>query len=153
VGGGKATVALQDGGQRYSTKRGGLIVDGNISRKEFFQRCVLMGFAVAGGGAIMAGCGGGGGESESGGATGESATETASAADPCGDTSGLTEMDLTMRENLKYVAESEYPDKNCLNCKFYLADQHGEQCGGCQLFKGPVHPEGYCTSWFAMEEG
>jgi hypothetical protein len=128
-------------------------VDGNISRKEFLQKCALMGFAVVGTGSLLAGCGGGGDSGESGGTSHETATKTASAADPCGDRTGLTDTDLTMRTNLKYVAKSEDPAKNCKNCKFFLADQHGDACGGCQLFKGPVNPAGNCASWFAKEQG
>jgi hypothetical protein len=111
-----------------------------------------MGLAVTGGASILAGCGGGG-ESESGGTSRETSTQTAGAADPCGDTTGLSDTDLQMRTNLKYVVKSTEEGKNCLNCKFYLADQHGDQCGGCQLFKGPVHPDGNCSSWFAKDQG
>jgi hypothetical protein len=110
-----------------------------------------MGAAVVGGGSILAGCGGGGGDEADSGQ--QSASATTSAADPCSDTTGLTETDLQMRTNLKYVKVSTEEGKNCANCKFYLADQFGEQCGGCQLFKGPVHPEGNCSSWFAKDQG
>lgn len=126
-----------------------------ISRKQFLQRCALLGAAAVGGGSLLAGCGGGADSGESGQQT-AAETETKSTAaggDPCGDTSGLSETDLQMRKNLKYVARSPEEEKYCSNCKFYQADQYGEQCGGCQLFKGPVHPDGYCTSWFAMEQG
>jgi hypothetical protein len=112
-----------------------------ISRKEFLQRCALMGIAVAGGGSLLAGCGGGGDSNQT---TGED--------DPCGDATGLNESDLQMRSSLKYVAKSTEPDKDCANCKFYQVVE-GSECGGCQLFKGPVNPKGYCTSWFAMDKG
>ncbi len=128
-------------------------MDGNISRKEFLQKCALMGFAVVGTGSLIAGCGGGGDSSESGGTSHETTTKTASAADPCGDTTGLSETDLNMRTTLKYVVKSEDAAKNCKNCKFYLADQFGDACGGCQLFKGPVNPAGNCASWFANDQG
>lgn len=108
-----------------------------------------MGVAVVGGGSFLAGCGGGG-NGESGQQT---ASKTTGAADPCGDTTGLADTDLQMRNNLKYVTVSTEEGKNCANCKFFLADQFGEHCGGCQLFKGPVHPKGNCSSWFAMDQG
>jgi hypothetical protein len=111
-----------------------------------------MGAVVAGGGSFLAGCGGGGDKADSGSAS-QSSDAKPAAADPCGDTTGLTETDLTMRTNLKYVAVSTEEGKNCLNCKFYLADQHGADCGGCQLFKGPVAPLGNCSSWFAKDQG
>ena len=66
---------------------------------------------------------------------------------------GLTDADKQMRTTLKYVAVSTDAAKNCLNCKFYQADQHGDACGGCQLFKGPVAPKGNCSSWFAKDQG
>lgn len=121
-----------------------------ISRKEFLQRCALLGAAVVGGGSLVQGCGGGDkGESDG---SQQTASQT-SAADPCGDTTGLTETDIQMRTNLKYVAVSAEEGKNCANCKFFLADQYSEECGGCQLFKGPVHPKGNCSSWFAQDQG
>jgi hypothetical protein len=124
----------------------------NISRKEFLQQCALMGAVVVGGGTLMAGCGGGGDKADTGSAS-QSGGATSSAADPCGDLTGLTDADKQMRTTLKYVAVSTDANKNCLNCKFYQADQHGEACGGCQLFKGPVAPKGNCSSWFAQDQG
>jgi hypothetical protein len=129
-----------------------LIVNESISRKEFLQRCGLLGLGVAGGASLLAGCGGGGDSSESGG-TSQQTAQTSGAADPCADTTGLNDTDLQMRTNLKYVTVSAEEGKNCANCKFYLADQHGDECGGCTLFKGPVHPKGNCSSWFAMDQG
>ena len=120
----------------------------SISRKEFLQYCAAMGAAVVGGGSLISACGGGGDEGGSSGQAGSTA-----AADPCGDLTGLTDTDLQLRKNLKYVVVSTEEGKNCANCKFYLADQFGEQCGGCQLFKGPVHPKGNCSSWFTMDQG
>lgn len=126
----------------------------SITRKQFFQRFALAGVAVAGGASLLSACGGGGDKSESAGESQQStATETAKAAEPCGDYTGLTETDLTMRTNLKYVAKSTEEGKNCLNCKFYLVDESSTECGGCQLFKGPVAPEGNCASWFAKDQG
>lgn len=73
-----------------------------------------------------------------------------SAPDPCSDVSGLSEADLKMRnETLQYAAQSPDPAKVCDNCKFWGAPTGGQECGTCQLIKGPIHPKGYCTSWFA----
>ena len=55
-----------------------------------------------------------------------------------------------MRNTLNYVSESPIPDQLCSNCQFYNEPETGEVCGGCQLFAGPVHPDGYCTSWAAQ---
>jgi len=130
---------------------GGLIVNETISRKEFLQRCALVGAAVVGGGSLLAGCGGGD-KTDSGGSSQQSTAQTTTTGDPCADTTGLTETDLQMRTTLKYVAESTEAGKNCLNCKFYQVVE-GSECGGCQLFKGPVHPKGNCSSWFAKDQG
>jgi hypothetical protein len=56
-----------------------------------------------------------------------------------------------MRVTLKYVAVTPEPEKRCDNCKFWTAPEGGNPCGGCQLIKGPIHPGGYCTSWFTKE--
>jgi hypothetical protein len=124
-----------------------------ISRKEFLQRCVLTGLAVVGGGSLVSACGGGEEKGESGGTSHETATQTTGSDDPCVDYSELSETDLQMRKSLKYAEKSTETSKNCENCKFYTAPEAGSQCGGCTLFKGPVHPGGYCSSWFAANQG
>jgi hypothetical protein len=126
-----------------------------INRKQFLERFALVGLAMAGGASLLSSCGGGGDKSEStgGSQTSTTTTETAEASDPCSDYTGLTETDLAMRKNLKYVAKSTDEGKNCENCKFYLVDESSTECGKCQLFKGPVSPEGHCASWFAKDQG
>lgn len=112
-----------------------------------------MGLAVVGGGSLLSGCGGGGEKSGSGDDSNEATSQTTSADDPCGDYNQLTEAEVQMRTNLKYAAKSPETEKYCWNCKFYTAPEAGGPCGGCTLFKGPVHAEGYCTSWFAADQG
>ena len=125
-----------------------------MTRVEFLQNLALIGFGVVSSGALISSCGGGGEES----------TQTASrpkqsrpkvstaTADPCTDVSGLTDIELTMRnETLRYVAESPEPGKLCDNCKFWEPAAEGATCGGCQLVKGSINPKGYCTSWFAKD--
>ena len=41
---------------------------------------------------------------------------------------------------------------NCANCAQYVEGQYGD-CGGCNLFSGPVQPQGHCLSWAAQAEG
>lgn len=124
-----------------------------ISRKEFIQRCALVGLAAVGGGTLISSCGGGGKSDESAGASHEASTETSSSTDPCSDTSSLSKEELQMRTSLKYTPESPEPGKHCENCKFYTAPEGTSPCGACTLFKGPVNPNGYCTSWFAADKG
>ena len=64
--------------------------------------------------------------------------------------SGYDAMDegaLQMRTSLNYVDESAVAGQNCANCRFYNASAEMAPCGGCQLFAGPVTPDGHCTSW------
>lgn len=131
-----------------------------ITRKDFLKRLSFAGAAGLGASSILAACGGGGNKeasnqnaksAESGSMAGESSSngEMASADDPCSDLSGVPEQDLKTRKTLQYTNKTPYPDKHCSNCNFYLADKYGDKCGGCQLFKGPVNPNGHCTSWTA----
>jgi hypothetical protein len=117
-------------------------------------RIVFLGLAAGAGGSLLASCG----KKEETAQTGTPSTSTPqtaqpAASGPCADVSGLTEADLTMRnETLKYVADTPDPEKRCDNCKFWQpAEEAGAPCGTCQLIKGPIHPAGYCTSWFTQE--
>jgi hypothetical protein len=105
---------------------------------------------------VLAACGGGEQEAQET----PAGTETESAptggddqivAAECEGYDALTEQDLQMRETLQYVDESPNPEELCSNCRFYNEPPAGEACGGCQLFKGPVAPDGWCSSWAAME--
>ncbi len=51
-----------------------------------------------------------------------------------------------LRTSLQYKDVSDQPGKRCDNCSQYTAGTHGD-CGGCNLFTGPVQPGGYCISW------
>lgn len=90
-----------------------------------------MGLVVIGAGAglVATGCGG------------EQAELT------CTDTSGLPPADLATRQTLEYVDRTPFPEKRCDNCRFFQAVPN--QCGACQLVKGPINPAGYCKSWVA----
>jgi hypothetical protein len=127
-----------------------------MTRKEFFQKLVLLGITAAGGGALLSSCG----KKEEPKTTTQRSTppparesQTAQKAqDPCSDVSGLTQAELTMRKDtLKYVTHSPDPNKVCDNCKFWQPGEVGAPCGACTLIKGPIAPKGYCTSWFAKE--
>ena len=125
-----------------------------MTRKEFLQSLLVLGFATAGAGTVLSSCGGGTEETAqtSGGSGTKSATKPVAAA-PCTDVSGLTEAELTMRNTtLKYVTQSTDPNKRCDNCKFWTPPEAGQTCGGCQLIKGPIHPKGNCSSWFTQDE-
>ncbi len=57
-----------------------------------------------------------------------------------------------MRSTLQYVEQSTVAGKTCANCAQYKPGEFGE-CGGCNLFGGPVRPGGYCISWAEQAEG
>ena len=106
----------------------------SIDRKQFLKQFGLVGVAAVGASTLLSACGGG------------SESEPAAAVDPCKDTSGLTEQDLAMRNNLGYVEESEIADQHCTNCQLFKKPENGG-CGGCLLFNGPVTDQGWCNSW------
>jgi hypothetical protein len=126
-----------------------------MTRKDFLQTLALMGVAVLGGGSVISSCGQKEEEPQARrqpSRTTEKPQAAQAPSDPCSDVSGLTDTELVMRnETLKYAVTSPDPAKVCDNCKFWTKPVTGEACGGCQLIKGPIHPKGYCTSWFAME--
>ena len=67
----------------------------------------------------------------------------------CEDATGLSEEDAALRSSLEYRDRSPHGEtKNCESCAFYAAGNKDE-CGGCTLVKGPIHPQGYCNSWAA----
>ena len=123
-----------------------------MNRKEFL-RLVFLGLAAGAGGSLLASCGSKEETSQtetSGGA--QKTPSRPAAADPCADVTGLTDAELTMRnETLKYIPVSADPDKRCDNCKFWKPSESGEFCGSCELIKGPINPKGYCVSWFTRE--
>ena len=110
-----------------------------LSRRLFLQRLGV----AAGAGVFLSAC-----TPESGEADPEMAEEGFS----CLDTTGLTDMEIQMRQTLAYVDESPYPEKLCNNCQFWQPAATENECGGCQLLKGPIHPQGYCNSWAPMQE-
>ncbi len=108
-----------------------------ITRRDFIQRISFIGVAGVGAGTLLSACGGGGGQG---------------ADFTCTDTSGLTEAEVQMRQTLQYVDQSPFPDKVCDNCALWQDPAAGQQCGGCTVVKGPIHPKGHCTSWAAKPE-
>ncbi len=105
-----------------------------LSRRDFVRKLSVFGFVGLGAGSILKACG-----------NGEEAETDPD--DPCNDLSDLTDDEIQTREAFEYVAETPNPDERCDNCQFWLPDEHGEECGGCDLFAGPVHPAGWCNSW------
>jgi hypothetical protein len=67
--------------------------------------------------------------------------------DSCQDVAGLSEAEKMGRSALQYVDRSLQADKHCRDCNLFQAPPEVSQCGSCQVVKGPIHPQGYCTAW------
>ena len=120
-----------------------------ISRKEFLQKVALLGVGTVGASHLLTSCGGGDSQQTATPKPPQTSTPAQSASDPCGDLSGLTDQEKSMRTTFQYVAETADPEKHCANCALYLAPEGGATCGGCQIIKGPINPNGYCIQWVA----
>jgi hypothetical protein len=62
----------------------------------------------------------------------------------CTDTSGLTPREVHWRKGKGYVEPTPEPGKVCAQCAFFEPPRSTGFCGACKVFKGPVHPQGYC---------
>ncbi len=71
--------------------------------------------------------------------------------DPCLDIRALSESDRRTRTATNYVAQTALPDQRCDTCQFWLPPASPSPCGGCVVVKGPIHPEGHCTSWAPVD--
>jgi hypothetical protein len=120
-----------------------------VSRRGFIQKMSALGLASLSASAVLAGCG----TDDGGDSSSRDPSTTASTDLECNDLSGLSESEKERRaaqvDALQYVEQTERPDQNCANCLFYQQPTGGSECGGCQLFPGPVHPNGWCTTWQA----
>jgi hypothetical protein len=67
----------------------------------------------------------------------------------CTDTSQLSAADQQNRVTLAYVDRSTVSGRNCANCSLYIEARESDQCGGCQIVKGPISAAGYCAVWAA----
>lgn len=129
----------------------------DVSRRNFIQRISILGAAGIGGSTLLSACGGGSEGQEGGSEQGQTSEGggQATADLNCDDLSALSDAQMQQRsqmaESLNYVAETPNPEQNCANCALYQQPEAEETtdnaCGGCQLFPGPVYPNGYCTSW------
>jgi len=51
-----------------------------------------------------------------------------------------------LRTALQYREASDQEGKNCSSCAQFKPGAYSD-CGGCNLFTGPVQNNGYCLSW------
>lgn len=129
-----------------------------IDRKDFLRNALALAGVTLVGSSILSACGGEQPAQNSTQAPAENApaeatpAETAPAAVDCTDLSALSDADKKGRENLAYVDQSTEAEKNCSNCRFWQPNASDPNaCGGCQLIKGPINPQGNCKSWFKKD--
>ena len=116
---------------------------GNITRKTFVKNLFFSGTILLGGSTLLAACGGGEKKPEGNENTGQSAN----ANDPCSDVSKLSDADLATRKQFEYTGQTPNSEKFCSNCLHWRPPTGSSACGTCELVKGPINPNGYCTQW------
>lgn len=79
----------------------------------------------------------------------EAPAEQAEAAGAEGCGAPIDAQSAQMRTALQYKEVSDQEGKNCANCAQFKPGEYGDDCGGCNLFAGPVQNNGYCLSWAA----
>src|SRR5690625_7290457 len=108
--------------------------DNKLDRRAFLRRAAQLGAVAAVAPALVSmttACSKKDGDSKKGGGF------------SCEDTSGLTDQEKATREQLEYTDDSPHgKTKDCENCALYVEAKEGEDCGGCQLIAGPIHPRG-----------
>ena len=67
----------------------------------------------------------------------------------CNDVSGLSAADAEARKALEYVDRSPVAAQTCDKCQQWVEPPSADQCGGCKVMKGPVHPQGHCKVFVA----
>ncbi len=108
-----------------------------IDRKNFIKGAAALTLSGFGAVTFLAGCG----------KKKEEPGETKETSGPCSDLSGLTPAEKETRDLYRYISHSPHNDKNCHLCNFFIPPSGGANCGTCQVVKGPINPDGYCTSW------
>lgn len=109
----------------------------------------MLGAACVGAGSLLAACQQGERQPrESAGSQPSQQAAGAGAEFSCTDTSGLNDSQIASRTVNEYVDRTPNPAQTCDNCAlFQPADPN--QCGGCSVVAGPIHPKGWCKVWVA----
>ncbi|MBX2923519.1 MAG: high-potential iron-sulfur protein [Chitinophagaceae bacterium] len=113
------------------------------SRRQFISQCAGHSAAFMGMMFLLNSCGGNNKPAAKEENTAKPAT------DPCNDLTGVSAEELDKRKRMAYVDKSQMPGSSCGNCGLYIPWKDQTTCGGCLLFKGPVHAEGHCIQWVA----
>ena len=110
-----------------------------INRKNFLKHTAALSFTGLGVITFLSGCGKGQKEPASESSQNEK--------EPCSDLSGLSESEKNTRDLYRYAADSPHDDKKCHMCNYFIPPKGNTTCGTCVIVKGPINPNGYCTSW------
>ncbi|MFT3946789.1 MAG: high-potential iron-sulfur protein [Agriterribacter sp.] len=108
------------------------------SRRRFISQCAGHSAALLGMMFLLNSCGG---------------NNQPEATDPCNDLTGVSAEELDKRKRMAYADKSQVPESSCGNCGLYIPWKDQADCGGCLLFKGPVHAGGHCIQWVAKATG
>lgn len=79
-----------------------------------------------------------------------SAKEEAALPFSCEGVDQVSEDQKAIRAALRYVDATPISARTCDNCKLYTRALAGAACGGCKVVPGPIHPKGWCSSWYAL---
>jgi hypothetical protein len=113
-----------------------------MKRISFIKNILSIGFIFLGGSSLISSCGG------------KSDEEVKKNRDKnqldCG--KDLTSAEKKSREEYQYEEISAKEEELCNNCTHFRIPKKGEECGTCELVKGPINPLGYCNQWFKKAE-
>lgn len=104
-----------------------------LARRRFLERVIGLGMAV--------------GASSLFGST-VLAQEARSPDEPC-PTDDLSDQQQQARDALQYTDSTPQEGQYCDNCAYWEPAGDPQECGGCSIVPGPIHPKGWCTAWVA----
>jgi hypothetical protein len=113
-----------------------------MNRISFIKNIFSIGIILVGGSSIISSCGE---KSDK-----EIQKERENNQQDCG--KNLTSAEKKSREEYEYEEISSKEEEICNNCTHFRIPKNGEQCGTCELVKGPINPLGYCNQWFKKVE-
>ncbi len=119
-----------------------------LNRRQFLERAAMLGALSVGGMALLSAC-----EADPGDGPTPTAADDGNGDFSCnepGQLEGLSEAEMQTREVNNYVDTTPNPEQRCDNCGLWEDPAAGENCGGCTVVAGPIHPAGWCSIWVPM---
>jgi len=62
----------------------------------------------------------------------------------CWDTGQLPQSDVQARRAVEYVDRAPDPGRQCDACQHWQSGAREDECGGCAVVRGQIHPLGTC---------